>query len=279
MKKIKQFGILTKVFSAILSAAVVLSVCVACNGDDSLSRVKRSRSLKVGYTSCSPSDDAPFVMDGKGITAEPAQDSAKSIGADAVMTRLYHDDAYEKLLNGEVDCLWNVPSPSSKYVTEVRTIDSGIYSRQVIMTKAESKITRLADIKSKTLAVVSGSDAQAALDEASVMKSSLKKITICADVDELLELLESGSVDCAAVGEPQALYYIKKSPDKYKYIDSPLSEKKLVIAFRMQDSELSSTIAEAYVKLVQDGKIDELCEKYTSSSLLSVSSQGNSTQV
>lgn len=279
MKKIKQFGIFTKAFSAILSAVMMISVCTSCSGDNSLKRVKRSGSLKVGYISCSGSDDAPFVMDGKGITAELAQDAAESIGADADMIRLCEDEAYQKLMSGEVDCLWNVHSPSGEYVTETQTIDSGIYCRQVIMTGSESKITRLADIKGKSLAVVSGSDAQAALDEASVMKSSLKKITVCADIEELLKLLESGSIDCAAIGEPQALYYIKKSPDKYKYIDSPLSEKKLVIAFRAQDAELSSKIAEEYVKMVQEGKIEALCEKYTSSSLLNLSSQGSSTQV
>lgn len=279
MKKIKQFGIFVRAFLAILSAAVMMSLCVSCSGDDSLRRVRRNGSLKVGYASCCAADDAPFVIDDKGITAEPAWEAAKSIGADADITRLSQSEAYKKLTDGEVDCLWNVYAPSGEYVTEVQTIDSGIYSRQIVMTKADSKITRLADVKGKSLAVVSGSDAQTALDEASVMKSSLKKIKVCADVDELLKLLESGSVDCVAIGEPQALYYIMKSPDKYKYIESPISEKKLVIAFRAQDSELCSSIAEKYVKLVQDGKLESLCEKYTASSKLRTSSQGNSAEV
>ena len=147
------------------------------------------------------------------------------------------------------------------------------------MVKSDSKITRLADISSKVLAVVSGSDALAALDEASVMKSSLKEIKICSNMSEVLEYLTSGTADCAAVDEPQALYAALDSEEKFRYIDTPISESKLVIAFRSQDSELCSKIAEKYVSLVQDGELEVLCKKYTGLRRLNSSTQSVSSGV
>lgn len=267
-----------RIAAAVLSAALMVSVCASC-GSGPINRVKRSGSLKVGYISGNDSMDAPFVMEQSGITAEPAEKCADSIRVDVEFVRLGQDEAYDKLLDGTVDCLWNVPQPSKDYVTSVKTIDTDIYYRQVIMVKSDSKITRLADISSKALAVVSGSDAQIALDEASVMKSSLKEIKICDSMDEIMEYLSSGKADCAAVDEPQALYAAMNSEDKFSYIDTPISESKLVIAFRSEDSELCSKIAEKYVKLVQDGELEELCKKYTGLRRFNSSTQAVSSEV
>lgn len=264
--------------AAVISAVMMVSACVSC-GSGPISRVRRSGSLTVGYVSGNATMDAPFVMDKSGLTAEPAEKCARSMGVGAEFMRLGSDEAYQKLLDGTVDCLWNVTQPSKEYTASVMTIDTDLYYRQVIMVNADSEITRLADISSKVLAVVSGSDAQAALDEASVMKSSLKQIKIYSSMSEVMEALTSGTADCAAVDEPQALYAALDSEDKFRYIDTPISESKLVIAFRTEDSELCSKIAEKYVSMIQDGDIEDLCKKYTGLRRLNSSTQSVSSEI
>lgn len=264
--------------AAVISALLMILTCVSCDSNP-ISRVKRSGKLKVGYISNNSSMDAPFVMEQGGITAEPAEKCADSLGVDAEFMRLGSDDAYQRLLDGTVDCLWNAPQPSKEYTPSVITIDTDIYYRQVIMVKSDSKITRLADISGKVLAVVSGSDAQAALDEASVMKSSVKQIKIFSSMDEVMESLSSGKADCAAADEPQALYAALNYKDKFRYIDTPISESKLVIAFRSEDNELCGKISEKYVSMVQSGEIEELCKKYTGLRRLNPSTQTVSSEI
>lgn len=269
-----------KAVSLALLISVVLSLLASCSYDSTIRRIKQNGALNVGYNSCAPSEDAPFVMDDNtGLTAEPAVRAAKALDVGLKFTRTTSDNAYDKLLDGSVDCLWNVVPPNKDIVSSVRTIETGIYYRQVIMTTADSNISRLADVSGKTMAVVSGSDAQTELHNAAVMESSLREIKKYSSMREVLEALTEGEADCAAVDEPQALYWTAESESEFKFIDTPIAENQLVIATRVQDGELCSTIAERYVKMAQNGEIKELCAKYTGGSQLNTSMQNHSETV
>ena len=265
-----------KTAALLLAAAMAVSVCVSCNSDSIAGRLKENGGLRVGYCSCSSEDDAPFLIEEKektfhGLTGEPAVKVADSLGTDIIFTRLSSADAYGKLMDGSVDCLWNCPPPAKELVSSVRTIETGLYYRQVIMTTSNSKINRLADVKGKTLAVVSGSDAQIELHNASVMEGSLKKIVVCTSMQQLLRELASGKVQCAAVDEPQALYAAANFTDSdvtFKCVETPIAESGLVIVTRADDADLCSVIAEKYVSMSQQGKIKQLCEEYDLNVLL-----------
>lgn len=271
-----------------VALTVTLSALTACHSDGAISRLKENGGLRVGYCSCSESDDAPFVVENKeasamaGITGEPATSVADSLGINAVFTRVSSSESYDRLMNGSVDCLWNCPPPSKSIVSSVRTIETGLYYRQVIMTTSDSKINRLADVKGKNLAVVSGSDAMAELNNASEMKKSLKKIIVCSNMPQVLQKLASGEVQCAAVDEPQALYAAANFKDKnigFQYIKTPIAECSLVIVTRSEDADLCTLIAEKYVSLSRKNVIKELCQKYGLNVMLSSSIQNNPAEV
>ena len=228
--------IIKKTAALLLAAAVTLSACVSCETDSTIRKLRQNGGLRIGYCSCSAADDAPFITeDGGGLTGQPASETAASLGVEKQFTRVASAEAYEKLMNGSVDCLWNCPPPAKKYVASVRTIETGLYYRQVIMTVKGSKISRLADVKGKKLAVVSGSDAQAELHNAAVMEGSLKKIVVCDSMQQVIEALVSGEAQCAAVDEPQALYaaaHSEQGADGFKYVDTPIAECTLTIQSR-----------------------------------------------
>ncbi len=269
----------------IVAAFLTVSACAACSPDSTISRINDNGGLRVGYCSCSESDDAPFVMEGKeGMTGEPAVRIANAIGTEAVFTRVRSSEAYERLMQGSVDCLWNCSPPPKEIVSSVRAIETGLFYRQVIMTTSDSKINRLADVKGKKLAVVSGSDAQAELHNAAVMEKSLKKIIICSNIQQLLQKLSSGEVQCAAVDEPQAIYaaaryQYKDKKMEYKFVDTPIAECSLVIVTRSDEADLCSLLAEKYVELSQKNVIKELCQKNELSGMLSSKIKDNPAQV
>ncbi len=275
--------IFQKAVALMAAAAVALSVCVSCDNDATVKRIKQNGGLRVGYCSSAPSEDEPFVIDGgEGLTGEPAGKVADSMGVDAIFSRCTTAEAYDWLMSGRLDCLWNCPPPVKELVSSVRTIETGLYYRQVIVTGKDSKISRLADVKGKKLAVVSGSDAQAELHNAAVMESSLKETVVCGNMQEVLELLDSGKVHCAAVDEPQAVYAIAKyySDDDsnghgFRFIDTPIAESGLVIVTRAEDADLCSKIAEKFVSMSQDGKIRAICEKYNLTGMLSSAIKNN----
>ena len=270
-----------KAAAVLMAAAVAMAACVSCESDSTLKRIKKNGGLRVGVCSCAADGDAPFLIDGGsgGLTGEPATKIAASFRTEVTFTRLRSADAYEKLMRGSVDCLWNCPPPAKEHVSSVRTIETGLYYRQVIMTTKKSKINRLADVKGKKLAVVSGSDAQAELHKASVMEGSLKEIVVCGTMQQVLEALASGAVHCAAVDEPQALYAAAGFKDaEFKYVDTPIAECGLVIVTRADDADLCAKIAEEYVSLSGRGAIRSLCEKYGLTGLLTSALKGNPAQ-
>ena len=266
-------GVFKRTAALLLSAVMTVSFLASCGSDTAVSRIKENGGLRVGYCSCAESEDAPFVIDqeGEGLTGNPASKTASAIGVNVSFTRLKTENAYESLMNGTVDCLWNCLPPRKELVSSVRTIETGLYYRQVIMVREDSKIERLADVKGKKLAVVSGSDAQSELHNASVMESSLSKIVVCTSMKQVLEELASGKVQCAAVDEPQALYAaagFKEGAVRFRIIETPIAECGLVIATRAEDADLCAQIAEKVVSMSQNDKIEELCEQYGLSSML-----------
>lgn len=280
--------LLKRTAALIIAVTMTASVFASCHSDSTISRLNDNGGLRVGYCSCSESDDAPFVIQDKkgkaaeGITGEPASSVADAVGVNVVFTRVNSAEAYDKLIHGSVDCLWNCPPPSKELVSSVRTIETGLFYRQVIMTTSDSKITRLADVKGKKLAVVSGSDAQAELHNASVMERSIKKIIVCSNMQQVLQKLASGDVQCAAVDEPQALYAAANFKEKkvsFKYVKTPIAESSLVIVTRADDADLCSLIAEKYVALSQKNVIKELCQKYDLNVMLSSSIKDNPAEV
>ena len=269
--------------AALLTAFFLLFTCASCGSDPVARRIRQNGGLKVGYCSCAPSEDAPFVISGdngdSGMTAEPAAEIAQEMDVDVSFVRLRSDEAYAALLDGSVDCLWNVATPAKEYVASVRTVETGIYYRQVIMTPAKSGVTRLADVRGKTMAVVSGSDAQTELHNASVMESSLKEIKVYDTMAQVMEALASGQAHCAAVDEPQALHAAAQNGGAFQWIDTPLAEHSLVIATRAEDADLCALIAEKYVKLSQSGKIEALCRQYAPGGALGTSTQAPASQI
>ena len=269
-----------RIAAVFISVSLIVACCVSCDPDSSLTKIKETGSLRIGYCSCAESEDAPFIIDenSEGMTGEPASKIASSLGVEASFIRLDSSGAYDRLMKNDVDCLWNCSPPPKELVSSVRTIETGLYYRQVIMVPENSKIERLADVKGKKLAVVSGSDAQSELHNASVMESSLKKIVICTSMRQVLQELESGKVQCAAVDEPIALYAAanyKEGSVKFRILETPIAETNLVIVTRAGEADLCAQIAEKYVLMSQKGKIEALCEKYGLSSILSSSIKDN----
>ena len=80
-------------FLSLLLAAALLITCASCGTDPVIRRIRQNGGLKVGYCSCAPSEDAPFVIAGdsgsSGITAEPAAEIAQ--GMEAVFQWRYLD--------------------------------------------------------------------------------------------------------------------------------------------------------------------------------------------
>ena len=254
--------------TAVSVLAAVLTLLTACRSDATIRAIRQNGVLRVGYVSCAASEDEPFLLaDGTGLTGQPARNAAKAaLDVDAEFVRLSSgEEAYDKLLDGSVDCLWNVVPPRKELVSSVRTIETGLYYRQTVIALEKRHITRLADVSGRIMAVVSGSDAQEELHNAAVMESRLKEVKVCSSMGDVLTMLTEGDAHCAAVDEPQALYAIGQGGEEIHFVETPIAENQLVIATRAEDGELCTRLAENYVRMVQNGDIAALCEEYTGS--------------
>lgn len=178
------------------------------------------------------------------------------------------DDRKDKLLNGEVDCLiaaYTIAESrlenfdfSPAYYTD--------YSRVIV--ERSSLLTSIPQLMGKRIGVVDGADA------APVFANKLVELGLIPEVDnetfdavtfvrvdsysELSKALEEGTVDAACMDGCVARAYMD---DDRMLLEETLQEESYGVATQ-KDSKLSEPVAKAVQKMLDDGTLEDLIDKW-----------------
>ena len=177
-------------------------------------------------------------------------------------------DAKDALINqGDITCIWNgftYEGREDKYAWAGPYMGNG----QVVVVKADSDITKLADLADKAVITQADSSTIEALDsdEWKDLQASFKggKVQTISDFNNAFMQLESGTVDAVACDLSIAAYQLAAKPDAYKQLDEQLSEEHFAIGFKKDENgqALAEQVAETLKALDADGTVKEICEKY-----------------
>lgn len=119
------------------------------------------------------------------------------------------------------------------------------------------QVDRLSDLENKRVATLTGSLAQRILNEQSF---PMELVTYSKEV-HLYNDLSFGRVDAALLDEPIALYYGKPNP-QLKTVGEPLGRLEYGIATRRDDRALTARVQKALGKLIADGRLRLILEKW-----------------
>ncbi len=140
------------------------------------------------------------------------------------------DSKDAELAAGTINCIWNgftYTGRENDYTWSDPYVDNSI----VMVVKADSGISSLADLAGKSVMAQAASSAVDAINANESLKSSLKEAVELADYNTGFMELKQGSVDAIAADLGVAKFQIASNEGDYVILDEPISTEQYAIGF------------------------------------------------
>ena len=200
-----------------------------------------------------------------GFDIEMCQLVCEKLGWELELVPINWDTKLVTLDAGEIDCIWSgltidVLDPEA-YTISMAYSDN----TQMILTKADSGITTLADLEGKIVGVQLGTSADL------LLQGDQKALADTFDGGEPMRFsdyntcfteLMAGSIDAIAIDIGVAANKIAEYGDEYVMLEESIASEQYGICFRKDDADMCAQVEAAYMELVEDGTYLALAEKY-----------------
>ncbi len=221
--------------------------------------------LKVGFDAAYP----PYgYLDTEtnqyaGFDIEYAKLVCEKLGYTLTLVPIDWDLKDKELESGNIDCIWNgftYEGRESEYEWSDLYLDNTI----VVLVKASSGITALADLAGKSVSVQTGSSGQSALDNNADLVASFKdgKYSTCPDYTQGFNELKAGSYDALVIDEAVAKYLAGDNAD-YVILTETVNSERYGVGFKLGNTALRDIVNTAMKEIATDGDtLKNLAEKY-----------------
>ena len=261
----KKIGIIAGVIVliAIIAAVLVFTGVINTNGNTG----PNDNVLVVGFDSEFPpygykDDNGEYV----GFDLDLAQEVCNRNNWTLVKQPIDWDAKDSELSSGTIDCIWNgftINGREDKYLWSKPYIDN----KQVIVTKSNSGINSLSDLKGKQVETQKDSSALSALEgDQKPLADTFKQLVQIADYNTAFLDLDAGKCDAVAMDIGVAQYQVnsKSNPSDYKILDEEISSEQYGIGFKKGNEQLRDKIQQTLDEMEADGTIAKIASKYDS---------------
>ena len=242
-----------KKFLAMALAAVMVLALAACGskndtaddtGDAQDAQGGETQKLIVGFDAEFP----PFgfiAADGTydGFDLAMAKELCARLGWEYEAVAIDWNSKDAELSSGTINCIWNgftYTGRENDYTFSDPYVDNSI----VMVVKADSGITSLADLAGKSVMAQAASSNMGFMD------------------------LAQGTVDAVAADLGVAQYQIANNDGDYVILDEPLSTEQYAIGFLKGNTELRDAVNDELLKMAEDGTMLEIAQKYVDQGLV-----------
>ena len=266
-----------KKFLAMALAAVMVLALAACGskndtaddtGDAQDAQGGETQKLIVGFDAEFP----PFgfiAADGSydGFDLAMAEELCSRLGWDFEAVPIVWDSKDAELAAGTINCIWNgftYTGRENDYTWSDPYVDNSI----VMVVKADSGISSLADLAGKSVMAQAASSAVDAINANESLKSSLKEVVELADYNTGFMELKQGSVDAIAADLGVAKFQIASNEGDYVILDEPISTEQYAIGFLKGNTELRDAVNAELLKMAEDGTMLSIAQNYVDQGLV-----------
>lgn len=219
--------------------------------------------LVIGYGEYRPyiyMDDNGAVA---GSDADLAKEACQRIGYEPVFKEINWENRDRILASGEVDCLWSCFSMNERE-NDYAWVGPYSCSRQVVAVLDKSPITALSDLKDKSIAVKTSTQAEGLfLNHEDKRIPHVRTVYCLSDVEEMSTALRNEYVDACAGHAATLTYYLGSAGVDYRMLDDDLFRAKLGVAFSKEsDRDLRDKLAGALKSMKADGTTKQILESY-----------------
>jgi polar amino acid transport system substrate-binding protein len=276
---------------AVLALVLALSMAlVGCGGSSSSSSSDSSGSTELSDTgtvfsekASTPNDaDADGVLvvgfdqefppygfvadDGKftGFDLELAKEVAARNGWDFKAVPINWDSKDLELSNGSIDCIWNGFTIEGR--EDGYTFTSPYMNNtQVVVVKADSGITTLADLAGKKVETQKDSSAYNLLQEdgdQADLAATFGSLQAVSDYNTAFMDLEQGACDAVAIDQPVANFQTADKP-QYMILEETLTTEHYGVGFLLGNTAEAEQVEKTLKEMDADGFVKSLCETYS----------------
>ncbi|RFU68942.1 amino acid ABC transporter substrate-binding protein [Peribacillus saganii] len=196
-----------------------------------------------------------------GFDIDYANAAAEKMGTKVKFQPIDWKTKEAELSSGRIDLIWNGYTITEERKEKVLFTKPYLENAQVVVTKADSKLTKVADLEGKIVGLQSLSSASDALNAAPI-KSKIKTVTEFADNVQALSDLKSGRVDAVVIDEIVINYYMTKQGESFKVLDESLAPEEYGIGVKKGNDELLEKLQKALDELNEDGTAAEISKKW-----------------
>ncbi len=238
---------------------VGISACPAAG--DTLDAVKKRGVLSWGADA---EGGAPYVFPNPekpqqlvGFEVELAEALAAKLGVKAEMVQNQWDQLIPALERGNFDIILNGLELTADHRQRIAmSVPYFVYSQQIITRKDTEGLTRMEDLKSKPVGVLSSSVAQRLLE-----KSGGADLRIYPGNVESFRDLKAGRIDAVLLDLPIAIHYAKPDPS-LKFSGAPFAPGYYAIGARNHDTTLLAALNRGLRELADDHTLERIYRKY-----------------
>ncbi len=243
---------------------MAVGLLAACGSTDNAS--KKSSDKKV-LTMATSADYPPFeyVETGKsdeiiGFDVDLGKAIAKNLGYEVKVKDMDFGGLIQSLKSGQADFVLSGMTPTEKRKKNVDFSDIYYTAHHLIVSKKESGINTVEDLKGKTVGVQLGSIQEGQAQE--INKKVPIKIENRNRIPDLIQEIKNGRFDAAIIEDTVAKGYIEKETDfqGFTLSDNP-EEAGSAIAFP-KNSDLTAKFNKELQKMKENGELDKLVVKW-----------------
>ena len=247
---------------AVLMLATCFTACAKEKGDanSDYDYIKNKGKLIVGITDYAPMDYKDDNGEWTGFDAEFARLFAKELGVEVEFFIIADwSKKFVELSTKNIDCVWNGMTITNEALLNAKVSDPYVQNKQVVVAKADKieTIKTAADLKDLKVAVENGSAGQSAAEGAEV-----KEIIAVQDQAAALLEVKAGTSDACIIDSTMASAMTGEGTDYAELAAGiSLTDELYGVAFR-KNSDVTDKFNAFMAKLVEDGTLEKLAEKY-----------------
>ena len=172
-----------------------------------------------------------------------------------------------ELQNGTIDAIWNGYSATDERREKVAFTIPYMQNTQVIVSKKSSNIRSVEDMKDKVLGAQTGSSGYLDFEaQPELLKNYVKNNDAdqYQSFNEALIDLKNDRIDALLIDRVYANYYLASEGimDDYEIFPAGFESESFAVGVRKSDKTLQEQLNQAFVSLYQEGKFQEISQKW-----------------
>ena len=202
-----------------------------------------------------------------GFDIDLAQAVSEKLGFKVQFQPIDWDMKETELQNGTIDAIWNGYSATDERREKVAFTIPYMENQQVLVSKKSQNIQSVSDMTGKILGAQAGSSGYIDFEaQPELLKNIVKdqKANQYQSFNEALIDLQNDRIDALLIDRVYANYYLETEGilDQYEIFSAGFESESFAVGVRPADKTLLANLNQAFVELYQDGKFQEISQKW-----------------